>query len=347
MSAEDTEQPAPPAAAQGDDYRPRLRHAAFRFTSPDAPIQMIVGKEYFEIAEVLGTREEFFEVKRYLDGRHTLTQIAERSGVDEDSVRQVVAAFSEIGLLHRAEPFVTIPAKEFAAQVEASCEMWGRQVGYHRLFSGLDKGEYRAEVFLGLVLETYHYVRSAPKHIATAIAHCDDERLVPLLSKYFTEEWNHAGMMRLALKRMGMPKSHIETANPTIGTWSLVNNLCEIARQDTLSYLACTSLFEARADDFDAAAESLRRAARLVGFAEDCAEPLITHMRVDLEAGHVGLLEESVEVLGDIPEAHVHRAVNNLHNLKHSYDQFHDHVVQYYTDIANHLPRLKVDYFSL
>lgn len=326
---------------------PRLRHCTFKWTSEDSPMLMIVGKEYFEITEDFGTRDQFLTIKRYFDGRHSIAEIAERAHTDEESVRGIAEVFHELGLLHRATPMHSLPGEAFAEQIEASCDMWGRQIGYHNLFAGLESGELRGEVFLGMIMETYHYVKSAPKHIATAIAHCDDDRLVPILSRYFTEEYNHSGMMLQALRKMGLPKEQIVNAHPVIGTWSLINNLCAIARQDTLSYIACTTLFEARADDFEAGAESLRRAARTAGYPEECAEPLITHMRIDVEAGHVGLLQEAVKAVGDIPAERAHRAVNNLHDLKHSYDQFHDQIIQYYSDIANYIPRLKVDYFSL
>ena len=42
-----------------------------------------------------------------------------------------------------------------------------------------------------------------------------------------------------------------------------------------------------------------------------------------------------------------HHAVNCMHDLKHAYDQLHDQVLQYYSDISNYIPRLRVDYFSL
>ncbi|MGW1073038.1 iron-containing redox enzyme family protein [Streptomyces sp. NPDC002537] len=335
------------SAAQARVEYPRLRHCTFKWESDDAPMLMIVGKEYFELTEEFGSREQFLGIKRYFDGRHSIARIVERTGVDEASVRQIAETFDELGLLHRPEPLACVPGPAFVEQIEASCDMWGRQIGFHNLFAGLESGELRGEVFMGMILETYHYVKSAPKHIATAIAHCTDDRLIPLLSRYFTEEYNHAGMLLQSLKKMGLPKEHILDAHPVIGTWSLINNLCEIARQDTLSYIACTTLFEARADDFEEGAESLRKAARTAGYPEACAEPLITHMRIDVEAGHAGLLDEAVDILGDVPADRAHRAVNNLHDLKHSYDQFHDGIVQYYSDIANYIPRIKVDYFHL
>jgi hypothetical protein len=136
-------------------------------------------------------------------------------------------------------------------------------------------------------------------------------------------------------------------AHPIIGTMSLVNMLCDIARRDTLAYLCCTVLFEARGEDMGDAADELRAIAEGYGYPANAVDPLIAHMGIDVEAGHVGLLAEALESRTSIPADQAHRAVNALHDLKHSFDQFHDQVVQYYSDIANYLPRLRVDYFSL
>jgi len=308
---------------------------------------MVIGKDYYEIAENLGTLEQFFAVRRYLDGRHTIAEIAQNSGVDKDSVTQIVSAFSELGLLRNAQPVEAIDGSVFAEQIDASCQMWAKQLGHHRLFAGLEAGTMRREVLLGLILETYHYVSAAPRHIATAIANCDDIRLTGLLSDYFSDERSHGELFVDALSRLGIPAEHVSDANPLTGTLSLINNLCAIAASSTLSYIACTSLFEARGADFDEGADSMRRVARVAGYPEEAVEPLLTHMRIDLRAGHVALIDKAMEIAGAVPAHLAHRVVNDLHNLKHSYDQFHDQIVQYYSNIGNHIPRLYVDYFSL
>ncbi|MFD0884953.1 iron-containing redox enzyme family protein [Streptosporangium algeriense] len=308
---------------------------------------MIVGRKHFKLGQAEGDLKTFLNLKRYLDGRHTVAEIAEITGVKEDDVRDIVQTMHSNDLLRASGPMDSVPADVFAKQVDESCAMWAQQIGFHRLFSGIELGQLRREVFMGLIMETYHYVKSAPKHIATAIAHCDDPALEPILSEYFTEEWNHAGFLLETLVNMGVPKEQVESAHPIIGTWSLINNMCEIARTDTLSYLACTSLFEARESNADLAAESLRRIATSYGYPEGCVEPMISHMRLDVDAGHKGLLAEALEHREFVTARDAHRAVNNLHDLKHTYDQFHDQIVLYYSDISNYIPRLKVDYFSL
>lgn len=154
-------------------------------------------------------------------------------------------------------------------------------------------------------------------------------------------------MARKSLVNMGVPEDRVLNAHPIIGTWSLANNFAQIARADTLGYIACTKLFEARGPETLEGADQLEELAVKYGFPEGSLEPLAGHVRADVEADHVGLLEEALEGRDCVDAESAHRAVNHLHDLKHSYDQWADGIALYYSDIANYIPRLKVDYFSL
>lgn len=334
------------SAADTAEY-PRLRHCTLIGRSDDEPLRMIVGRNHFEITEELGTREQFLHIKRYFDGRHSVGEISRLTGTSERSIRGVVAAFRELGLLRQEEPQDFIPAGQFVERVQDSCVMWSRQIGYHRLFGLLREGEARREVFLGLLLETYHFVKSAPRHISTALSHCTDARWESLLSEYLAEEHGHWRLIVQTLERVGMREDWVVAAHPIIGTMSLINMLCDIGRQSTLSYLACTSLFEARREDFDAASKELEYIGAQYGCDPEALAPLITHAGMDVGAEHSAILERALEAEGRVPAREAHLAVNCLHDLKHSFDQFHDQILQYYSDVSNYIPRLKVDYFSL
>ena len=331
------------------EYKPRLRHCTFFIPSQAGrPPLMVVGDEHFEITQEGADLKTFFTFKRYLDGRHTLAEICGITGVAVDDAIGIVASFLEQGLLRTEDAEVRdLPADVFLKQIDKSTAMWAEQIGYHRIWPGLENRDFRREVFLGLILETYHYINSASRHISTALAHCSDPAWRTLLSKYLAEEYDHAWMARDSLIRMGVPADRIDDAHPLIGTWSLVNNLCEISREDTLGYLACTKLFEARGGDSAEGCEQLGRLAVAYGYPDDCLEPLISHVEEDIAAEHTGLLQEALSTRESVPVEQAHRAVNNLHDLKHSYDQYYDNVVIYYSDIANYIPRIKVDYFSL
>ncbi|QPP05829.1 hypothetical protein G4Z16_04805 [Streptomyces bathyalis] len=335
------------APSSGPEQRPRLRHCTF-FVPNRGSVLMIVGDQHFELEQHGAQLKDFLNFKRYLDGRHTVSEISEITGVSVPDAVGIVGSFAEQGLLRTEEnELENIPVDAFLKQIDKSTAMWTEQIGYHRLWSGLENQDFRKEVFLGLILETYHYINSASRHISTAIAHCTDPAWKRLLSEYLAEEYDHAWMARDSLVRMGLPQEQVENAHPLIGTWSWINNLCEIAREDTLGYLACTKLFEARGTDTLDGARTLQRLAVQYGFPEDCLAPLLSHVEEDVKANHTGLLEEALEGRESVPVQQAHRAVNNLHDLKHSFDQYNDSIVQYYSDVSNYIPRLKVDYFSL
>ncbi|MCX7094063.1 MAG: iron-containing redox enzyme family protein [Methylobacter sp.] len=326
---------------------PRLRHCTLITRNDTTGIHMIVGRENFILGKEIGSLEKFLEVKRYFDGRHSISTISKLTGITCSDLTEIVNSFSNLGLMREEKQISDISASEFVSQVNESCEMWRRQIGYHQLFGKLERKEVRKEVFLGLILETYHYVASAPRHISTAISHCHDKKLNSILTEYFLEEHDHALLFINALEQMGIPKSQIINAHPIIGTISLTNMLCEIARQSPLAYIACTSLIEARATAFVEASESIVRIATQFGYSPSALDPILAHMQGDIEAGHSNMLENALISHPFINANDAHFSVNCLHDLKHSFDQFHDDILRYYSDVSNYIPRLSVDYFSL
>ncbi|MBS2962394.1 iron-containing redox enzyme family protein [Actinocrinis puniceicyclus] len=329
------------------EFKPRLRHCTF-FVPNSGAVLMIVGDQHFELEQQGADLKTFLNLKRYLDGRHTIAEISKITGVSVEDTVGIANAFAQQDLLRKEdESLEQIPTETFLKQIDKSTGMWTEQIGYHRLWSGLEKQDYRKEVFLGLVMETYHYIKSASRHVSTAISHCTDPAWQRLLSQYLAEEYDHAWMARECLVRMGMPAEQVDNAHPVIGTWSWINNLCQIAREDTLGYLACTKLFEARGMDTLEGAHTLQSLATAYGYPDGCMDPLVSHVEEDVRAEHTGLLEEALSDRTSVPAWQAHRAVNNLHDLKHSYDQYNDGIILYYSDVSNYIPRLKVDYFSL
>jgi hypothetical protein len=66
-----------------------------------------------------------------------------------------------------------------------------------------------------------------------------------------------------------------------------------------------------------------------------------------VEAGHASLLDEALEGFDALDAREVHLAVNAIHDLKHSLDQFYDQLLQYYVNPTSYVPRPLIDYFCL
>jgi pyrroloquinoline quinone (PQQ) biosynthesis protein C len=326
---------------------PRLRHCTIIGRSDRDGLTLVVGREYFELTKVQGSTEQFLALKRYLDGYHELAEISELTGMSIASVESVVAEMDRLGLFRQEQAMREIPRDQFLRRLDDTCEMWGRQIGYHRLYGELQTGSAPRDVFVGLLIETYHFVKSAPQHISVAVANANNPRWARLLSEYFVEEYDHGGLILETLARIGVPTDRVAASQPIIGTLSLINMLSEIARRSTLGYLACTALFEARRDDYEAGKSDFEAIGRAYGCSADDLAPVVSHVSADLDAGHTGLLADALEDVEAIDAASAHEAVNYLHDLKHSFDQYHDQVLSYYSDISNYVPRPQVDYFAL
>ena len=327
---------------------PRLRHCTFvKDRDDDDRMTMIVGQNHYEIGRQAGSIEKFLEIKSYFDGRYHIREISERTGASYEDIKEIVESFLDLELMRHEEPLDLIPSADFITRVRDSSIMWKRQIGYHRLHGMLRTGEAPRRVFVGLIQEVYHYIRSAQKHISVALAHCTNREWQVLLTDYFNAECNHYELALQTLENLGVPRDRAIGAHPIIGTMSLINMFCEIGRSSTLAYFACTSLFEAREEDYESAKDSFEGLAMRYGFGAEAVKPLIEHMRADIGAGHRSLLAEALKDFKHVEAGEAHYAVNCMHDLKHSFDQFNDQVIQYYSDISNYVPRLKVDYFSL
>lgn len=327
---------------------PRLRHFTMLSNSSEEVLHTVVGTEHFELKEFLGNRDTFLNVKRYFDGRHSIEEISRITNVDKGDIRAIVDQFSEIGIL-RKEPSNTslVPKAEFLQKVKESCLMWQRQIGCHKLFNLLAVKALRKEVLIGLFLETYHYVKSAPEHTGNALAHCKNESWKKILVDYLVDEYDHSDYYIDCLVELGIPKERVIQAHPLIGTSSLLNMLTDIGKKSTLGYLACTSLFEANKHDFQNSTRVVENIFKLYEFPLSALSGPLEHLEQDVQMGHNDLLSEALEDVEFISAEDAHYAVNCVHDLKHSFDQFHDQIIQYYSDISNYIPRLQVDYYSL
>ncbi|MBX9592145.1 MAG: hypothetical protein K2X43_22870 [Hyphomonadaceae bacterium] len=325
--------------------RPRLRHCTLIEDPSETATTLVVGRDYFKI-ERTGDRSRFLHLKSLLDGRHDLDQLSSLTGLSLASVSEVVSAFAELGLLQDRQDAPTITAQAFIEQVEDSALMWRRQIELHPLLARLASGDVRREVFIGLLIETYHYVKLLPAVIADLVPTVEDEHTRQVLAHYAEEERLHYLDYEQALSSLDRIGKWISSSHPTVGTLSLVRNFEAVGRRSALSLVCCLQLIEARLFEAPAAEADLRTIAERYD-AEALVEPFIQHMKADLDMGHSGILREALKYREAIDADLAHQAVNDMHDVKHCFDVFHDSVLQYYGDISNYIPRPKVDYFAL
>lgn len=327
--------------------RPRLRHCTMLDGGMGLPLRIIVGEKHYELTEVAGDRDRFLRVKSCLDGRHTIEEIAAKTGETPGDLIELVDQFAEFGLFRAEERVSIVPGDQVHRRLVATLGMWKRQIGFHKLFQLLASGLARKEVLLGLFIETFHTIRLSPQHMACAIACAESHQLRNVLSQYLAEEYDHAPLLLQTCVNLGCKEDDVKHAHPIVATLSLVQMLCDIGRTDTLAYMAALSLIEAQPEDGDEGEQSLITIANVYQIDAQAFAPALSHLQADVMAGHASLLDIALAEVKLVETERLHRIVNMLHDLKHAYDQLHDGILQYYSDVSNYVPRLRVDYFSL
>ncbi|MBY3314732.1 hypothetical protein [Rhizobium laguerreae] len=326
--------------------KPRLRHCTLIDEPAANKTTLVVGTDYFVLEREHGNREDFLRLKSLLDGRHSISEIHQRTGISLADIEGVIREFEAAGLLQDRSDKPTIAVSDFLQRVESASLMWRRQIGLHRIFAGLSNGTYSREVFLGLLIETYHYVYLLPRTLDSLSKLMPPSPFQAVVAEYAHEEMDHYEAYQEALSTVPEIGSSLPTSHPTVGTLSLVRNFESIGRRSDLSLVCCLQLIEARKSEISEAENNLRSIADRYDLPH-LVEAFINHMKADIDLGHSNLLSEALEGAEFISADEAHEAVNDMHDIKHCFDAFHESVMGYYRDISNYIPRPKVDYFAL
>ena len=276
-----------------------------------------------------GIRDAFLRLKSLLDGRHTLSEISELSGVNASSVESVVNSLGEVGLFQVRQPIQSILKNDFITLLESSALMWRRQIDLHPLFGGLSEKKYRQEVFLGYMIESYHYVRLLPKTLQGLLHTIPDPALKSIVENYVDEELNHYISYEPSLTNVPRVGRWIKNSHPAPGTLALISLFESVGRKSALSLVCCLQLIEARASEVSDAESHLRSIATEYNL-EYLVEPYIHHMKADVELGHSGVLKEALVHVDEVSMGSANVAVNDMHDIKHGFDLFHDSIITYY-----------------
>lgn len=326
--------------ARGDatSWCPRL--GACVFLRDDAGHLLVRKAErVFRIHVAEEVENEFWRVKKYLSGHVTIDEIASRSGVPVDRVRGTIETLEQAGLLAgEINPKTEVPSgAAITSALTRSIDMWRDHMFQHELFQSLERRAAPRQVLIGLALETYHHVAAMPRVLATAISVATQARKVDVLRQLYIEESNHSPLIRTALVRLGVKDFEIGSAQPLSSTLSLLNWKLEMARRNTTAFIAGLSFSEARVEDGWGAKENLRSLARDYDFPETALDPIFEHMAVDLAEGHSRLPWDAIEAEAlSLDEAD--SLTNELHSLKHCYDDYHSGILQYYSDTKETFP---------
>lgn len=124
---------------------------------------------------------------------------------------------------------------------------WLRAIDGHGLWTNLVTAPSHAMV-CGYLLENYHYLASATRHITPAIASCTDPKIRALLIRHLEDELTHCDMLSQKLngyRGVGNPR----LARPLPTTIAFVGFLQSLARQDWRAYVIASVFLQRSLSD--------------------------------------------------------------------------------------------------
>jgi len=185
-----------------------------------------------------------------------------------------------------------IAPQEFAANCRRLYRPLRERLASHPLWKGLNRGELPQSVFMGWLLENYHFIDGVNDRLALAAAACGHPKIRPLFIKHYTEEWDHSSYFMKALNIMGMSEPEVLAARPLPGTVAVLDHMRRAARTDPLEYAACSGFLESTGEDRVGAAMLFARLTRhYAGDKPQAMQSLADHMHMDGVYQHNSVVE--------------------------------------------------------
>jgi pyrroloquinoline quinone (PQQ) biosynthesis protein C len=246
------------------------------------------------------------------DGRRSLADAALHAGVPEAVARACAEHLVESGLAvampDATQPYIA-PA-EFATLCRRIYPGLKQRLFGHPLWTGLASGEAPRALFMGWMIENYHFIHGVNDRLALAASACNVREIRPFFVKHYVEEWDHYTFFLDALNGLGVTPEEARSTRPLPGTIAALNHMRRCARRDPLEYAACSGFLESTGADRSAAIGFFERLR--LHYCKDrphVINPLIDHLHLDDAYQHNTVLED---ICSQLDLVSIRRATNAL-----------------------------------
>src|SRR5205823_6439209 len=105
-------------------------------------------------------------------------------------LERIVGRFEKAGLLYRrADLPATLTGEELHRVFSNALPSWLDQAFSHPFWERMTSGRGSRALFVGWLIELYHYTRNANRHMPLSCAHTREKALKSLRAKHYAEEW--------------------------------------------------------------------------------------------------------------------------------------------------------------
>ena len=267
----------------------------------------------------------------YADGTRSLNELNDIAGRSPDfyPLSKVLVDEGLAKYTNGPEP-ETVSPTEFAAICRRLFLPWKARVFSRPLWTGLTIGTRKRSIFIGWLLESYHFIEGANLRLPYAVACCHNDAAREAFARHYAEEWNHGSYYLTALSRVGLDEGRVIDSEPILATTAVLNHMRRCARVDPLGYAVCSGFLESTGEDRTAGKKFLSLIDEHYSSGSSIAAPLLEHLELDEAYGHNGLLEDTCEFFGELTVARASAALDAGFRLVEVLEYWSDSIMETY-----------------
>jgi hypothetical protein len=273
---------------------------------------------------------------RYADGTRSLEELKQIAGGRTD-----LFALSDVLVAEGLAKYIcpsahgNILPHEFTAVCRELFPLWKARLFAGSLWTGLALGTLPRSVFLGWLLESYHFIEGANLRLPYAAAYCFNGAARDTFAHHYAEEWDHGKYYLAALAAEGFAEGDVLECEPIPATTAVTNHMRRCARVDPLSYAVCSGFLESTGEDRSAGRKFLTLLDQHYSAGRSIAEPLLAHLELDEAYGHNGLLEDTCKFFGELTVTRAAAALDSGFRLVETLEYWSDSIMECYNN-PNH-----------
>jgi pyrroloquinoline quinone (PQQ) biosynthesis protein C len=281
----------------------------------------------------------------WLPTRRTEAELAQELSLDEAALGRLFGALESAGVVHRAGDLpATLSGEAFHRDVfNKVLPSWLGEAFSHPFWERMTSGRGSMRLFVGWLIELYHYTRNANRHMPLACAHTREKPVKQLRARHYAEEWNHYHYFMKSLKALGYSDESIRDSVPLPMTLALSNFMRQAAREDILAYSICSAVLEGTTIDRGTYNPYYEECAAHYAIPQAAIAPIYAHLDLDVQYQHSDLFFEILKQFESIPATRAARILDYGHQLVEHIWLWTDNIEKYYDIESNPVPRSKFD----
>lgn len=252
-------------------------------------------------------------------------------------LRRFTDKFAAAGLIKdvSGKPNAVSGAKFYKDVFEPALPFWLSSAFSHAFWTRMMEGRGSARLYLGWLIELYHYTKNANRHMPLAVAFCRDKRMKTMLAKHYQEEWNHFHFFERAIRAMEVNKDDLVKTLPLPMTLEMSNFMRQAARDDILAYGACSAVLEGTTVDSRSYGSFYDTMKDLYQVPDAAVRPIYEHLELDQEYAHANLYQEVCESVESIDGMRVANILDYGHQMVEHIWLWTDNIERYYGHATN------------